>query len=80
MIRKFRLINGEGVSWDLNARTSFFHSIGGFGYKHPHRNTERLLHLVDESEWHRPDEPGKGSVVFVCVYPSEKYPPGHHTL
>ena len=33
MIRKFRLINGEGVSWDLNARTSFFHSIGGFGYK-----------------------------------------------
>ena len=23
MIRKFRLINGEGVSWDLNARTSF---------------------------------------------------------
>ncbi|EOS39818.1 hypothetical protein C809_04516 [Lachnospiraceae bacterium MD335] len=33
MIRKFRLINGEGASWDLNARTSFFHSIGGFGYK-----------------------------------------------
>ncbi len=33
MIRKFRLINGEGMSWDLNARTSFFHSIGGFGYK-----------------------------------------------
>ncbi len=33
MIRKFRLINGEGVSWDLNARTSFFHSIGGFGYQ-----------------------------------------------
>ena len=33
MIRKFRLINGEGVSWDLNARTSFLHSIGGFGYK-----------------------------------------------
>lgn len=33
MIRKFRLINGEGMSWDLNARASFFHSIGGFGYK-----------------------------------------------
>ena len=33
MIRKFRLINGEGGSWDLNARTSFLHSIGGFGYK-----------------------------------------------
>ena len=33
MIRKFRLINGEGMSWDLNARTSFFHSIGGFGYQ-----------------------------------------------
>ena len=33
MIRKFRLINREGVSWDLNARASFLHSIGGFGYK-----------------------------------------------
>ena len=33
MIREFRLINGEGVSWDLNVRTSFLHSIGGFGYK-----------------------------------------------
>lgn len=33
MIRKFRLINGEGNTWDLNRRESFFHSIGGFGYR-----------------------------------------------
>ena len=33
MIRAFRLINGEGVSWNLNARTSFYHSINGFGYR-----------------------------------------------
>ena len=33
MIRRFRLINGEGGSWDLNARASFLHSVGGFGYK-----------------------------------------------
>lgn len=33
MIRKFKLINSEGASWDLNKKTSFFHSIGGFGYK-----------------------------------------------
>ena len=33
MIRKFKIINGEGVPWDLNAKASFLHSIGGFGYK-----------------------------------------------
>lgn len=32
MIRKFRLINREGVTWNLNSRTSFFHNINGFGY------------------------------------------------
>ncbi|MBR2894241.1 MAG: hypothetical protein IKC03_01105 [Oscillospiraceae bacterium] len=33
MIRRFRLTNGEGATWDLNSRASFFHSIAGFGYK-----------------------------------------------
>lgn len=31
MIRKFRIINRNGVSWDLNAKTSLYHSIDGFG-------------------------------------------------
>ena len=31
MIRKFRLINRNGVSWDLNTKTSLYHSIDGFG-------------------------------------------------
>ena len=33
MIRRFKIINGEGSVWDLNAKESFFHSINGFGYQ-----------------------------------------------
>ena len=33
MIRKFRLTNGAGDGWDLNSRSSFFHSIAGLGFK-----------------------------------------------
>ena len=33
MIRKFRLTNGAGNGWDLNSRSSFFHSIAGLGFK-----------------------------------------------
>lgn len=33
MIRRFRLSNSEGASWDLNNFASFFHAIGGFGYQ-----------------------------------------------
>lgn len=32
-MRKFRLINAEGGSFDLNSRVAFFHSIDGFGFK-----------------------------------------------
>lgn len=32
MIRKFRLTNREGATWDLCSRASFFHDIDGFGY------------------------------------------------
>lgn len=32
MMRKFKIMNGEGKSFDLNSKESFFHSIGGFGY------------------------------------------------
>lgn len=32
-MRKFKLINTEGSSFDLNSRTAFFHSVEGFGYK-----------------------------------------------
>jgi len=31
-MRKFRLINGDGSSFDLNRKDSFFHAIKGFGY------------------------------------------------
>ncbi len=33
MIRKFRLTNGAGNGWNLNNRSSFFHSIAGLGFK-----------------------------------------------
>lgn len=33
MIRKFRIINSEGAAYDLNRRQSFFHKVGGFGFK-----------------------------------------------
>jgi hypothetical protein len=33
VIRKFRLLNSAGDSWDLNSRASFFHEIGGFGFQ-----------------------------------------------
>ena len=32
-MRKFRLINAEGSSFDLNSQAAFFHSVDGFGYK-----------------------------------------------
>lgn len=32
-MRKFRLINSEGSSFDLNSQAAFFHSVDGFGYK-----------------------------------------------
>ena len=32
-MRKFRLINAEGGSFDLNGQAAFFHSIDGFGFK-----------------------------------------------
>ena len=31
-MRKFRLINGQGSSFDLNRKDSFFHDIKGFGF------------------------------------------------
>ena len=31
-MRKFKLINGMGSSFDLNGRAAFFHSIAGFGF------------------------------------------------
>ena len=32
-MRKFRLINGQGGSFDLNRKDSFLHDIKGFGYE-----------------------------------------------
>ena len=32
-MRKFKLINAEGGSFDLNGQAAFFHSIDGFGFK-----------------------------------------------
>ena len=32
-MRKFKLINAEGSSFDLNGQAAFFHSIDGFGFK-----------------------------------------------
>lgn len=32
-MRKFKLINAEGSSFDLNGRGAFFHSVEGFGYQ-----------------------------------------------
>lgn len=32
-MRKFRLINGQGESFDLNRKDSFFHDIKGFGFE-----------------------------------------------
>ena len=32
-MRKFKLINAEGSSFDLNSKAAFFHSVEGFGYK-----------------------------------------------
>lgn len=32
MIRKFKLINANGDSYDLNSKQSFFHAIDGFGF------------------------------------------------
>lgn len=31
-MRKFRIVNGEGGSFDLNGKEAFFHSIEGLGY------------------------------------------------
>ena len=33
MIRKFKIINAQGAAYDLNSKQSFFHKVGGFGYK-----------------------------------------------
>ncbi len=33
MIRKFKIINSEGAAYDLNSKQSFFHKVGGFGFK-----------------------------------------------
>ena len=33
MIRKFKIINSEGTSYDLNSKKSFFHKVGGFGFE-----------------------------------------------
>ena len=33
MIRKFRLINRDGAAYDLNSKQSFFHKVGGLGFK-----------------------------------------------
>jgi hypothetical protein len=33
MIRKFRLINREGAAYDLNSKQSFFHKVGGLGFR-----------------------------------------------
>ena len=33
MIRKFRLINKDGAAYDLNSKQSFFHKVGGLGFK-----------------------------------------------
>ena len=32
-MRRFKLINAEGSSFDLNDKAAFFHSVDGFGYK-----------------------------------------------
>lgn len=32
-MRKFKLINSEGSSFDLNSKAAFFHTVEGFGYK-----------------------------------------------
>ena len=32
-MRKFKLVNAEGSSFDLNGQSAFFHSVEGFGYK-----------------------------------------------
>lgn len=32
-MRKFKLINAEGSSFDLNSKAAFFHSVEGFGFK-----------------------------------------------
>lgn len=31
-MRKFKVVNGEGNTFELNGRNAFFHSIGGLGY------------------------------------------------
>jgi len=31
-MRKFRIINGEGKTFELNGKAAFFHSVDGFGY------------------------------------------------
>lgn len=33
MIRKLKLINAKGETWDLNRESSFFHTLSGFGFE-----------------------------------------------
>ena len=54
-MRRFKLINGKGSSFDLNGRAAFFHSIEGFGFRdetqYEHIGTD--FYALDEvfSQW-----------------------------
>lgn len=71
-MRKFRLINAKGSSFDLNGQAAFFHSIEGFGYKdatqYEHIGTDffALDEVFSQGEM-------RGKVLFAGRDPYKKY-------
>ncbi len=71
-MRRFKLINAKGSSFDLNGRAAFFHSIEGFGFKdetaYEHIGTD--FYALDEvfSQGQM-----QGKILFAGASPYEKY-------
>ena len=71
-MRKFKLINGEGGSFDLNSKAAFFHSIGGFGF------TDETQYEQIGTDFYALDEAFKqgemsGKILFAGANPYAKY-------
>ena len=72
MMRKFKLMNGEGRFYDLSARESFFHSIGGFGYSDSTQFEQIGTDFIPLEEIFSQGEL-KGCIFFGSVEPYKQY-------
>ena len=70
--RTFRLVNGNGESYDITSTTTFFHEPSGLGFSksNSYHQVGRRYILVDS----QPDQINvTGSIAFLGAYPYEQY-------